>query len=204
MTSHSLLNGTGFLLMLKRLVSKRTFDDIDRQLEQLGTEFPLFDHPPLTADYPGAESLEPLGIRAYQMQIMSCNQDKMTLGATLMKLGFTPTSSTPEITSYSNAKGEKLMLRMQTECNGTLFNLVTDSMELLIELDQCRIAPPAPWQAFPALDVKGLAALQGETAFWWSQYWTPYWSRLDKDERELYLNTNRATPDWKTFIEAHL
>ena len=203
MTLHPQLHGTGFLLLLKRLVSKRTFEDIDRQLEQLGTEFPLFDHPPLNIDQEGAESLEGLGIRAYQFQVMSCHQGKMGLGAALMKLGFTPVSSTPEQTLYRNEAGEKLMLRMQSEFGGVLLNLVTDSPALLASIHAQKIAPPAPWQAFPTVDVGCMDTLQGELAFWWSQHWTPYWSRLDENERLQYLQLNNVPAAWKDFLSLH-
>jgi hypothetical protein len=198
-----MLHGTGFLLLLKRLVSKRTFEEINQQLEQLGTEFPLFDHPPLCIEQDGAENLEPLGIRAYQLQVMSCHQGKMALGAALIKQGFTPVSSTPEQTLYRNDAGEKLLLRMQSEFGGVLLNLITDSGALLASIHAQKIAPPAPWQAFPSIDVSCMETLQGELAFWWSQYWTPYWSRLNDSERLQYLQLNNVPSAWEAFISPH-
>lgn len=127
MTAHtSPFSGNDQLQQLRRLIPKRHFEGLERHLELLSTEFPLFDHPPLVIDCPVAESLENLGIRAFQWQGLCAMPQRMALGSALMGEGFVAQSSTPEYTLYLNARQEKVLLRQETATGQTLVSLVSD------------------------------------------------------------------------------
>lgn len=122
----SLFHGNGQLQQLRRLIPRQHFTGLERHLELLASEFPLFDHPPLVIDSRAAESLENLGIRACQWQ-GSCNlPQRMALGSALIGEGFVAQSSTPEYTLYLNASGEKVLLRQEPMSGQTLLSLVSD------------------------------------------------------------------------------
>jgi len=122
----SLFQGNCQLQQLRRLIPRRHFEGLERHLELLSNEFPLFDHPPLLMECPVAETLENLGIRACQWQ-GSCNlPQRMALGSALMGEGFIAQSSTPEYTLYLNARGEKVLLRQEPMAGQTLLSLVSD------------------------------------------------------------------------------
>jgi hypothetical protein len=130
----SLFHGNGQLQQLRRLIPRQHFECLERHLELLSREFPLFDHPPLSIDCAVAETLENLGIRAFQWQ-GSCNlPQRMALGSALMGEGFMAQSSTPEYTLYLNARGEKVLLRQEPAAGQTLVSLVSDCPPLFAYL----------------------------------------------------------------------
>lgn len=127
MTAHtSPFHGNGQLQQLRRLIPRQHFEGLERHLELLSTEFPLFDHPPLVIHCTLAETLENLGIRAFQWQGICDMPQRMALGSALMGEGFMAQSSTPEYTLYLNTRGEKVLLRQETLAGQTLVSLVSD------------------------------------------------------------------------------
>ncbi|KTS94780.1 hypothetical protein SB11R_06630 [Pseudomonas oryzihabitans] len=122
----SLFQGNSQLQQLRRLLPRQHFEALERHLELLSSEFPLFDHPPLLIDCPVAESLDNLGIRACQWQGRCNLPQRMALGSALMGEGFIAQSSTPEYTLYLNARGEKVLLRQEPLSSQTLLSLVSD------------------------------------------------------------------------------
>ncbi|MDR6233001.1 hypothetical protein [Pseudomonas oryzihabitans] len=122
----SLFQGNSQLQQLRRLIPRQHFEGLERHLELLSREFPLFDHPPLLIDSPVAESLDNLGIRACQWQSNCDLPQRMALGSALMGEGFIAQSSTPEYTLYLNARGEKVLLRQEPMSDQTLLSLVSD------------------------------------------------------------------------------
>lgn len=130
----SLFHGNGQLQQLRRLIPRQQFECLERHLEMLATEFPLFDHPPLIIECPVAETLENLGIRAFQWQGVCDLPQRMALGSALMGEGFRAQSSTPEYTLYLNARAEKVLLRQETSAGQTLVSLVSDCPALFTYL----------------------------------------------------------------------
>ncbi|WP_295518216.1 hypothetical protein [uncultured Pseudomonas sp.] len=130
----SLFQGNGQLQQLRRLIPRKHFENLERHLELLAQEFPLFDHPPLVIDCPIAETLENLGIRAFQWQGTGDMPQRMALGSALMGEGFKAQSSTPEYTLYLNDRGEKVLLRQEPRGSRTLLSLVSDSTALFAYL----------------------------------------------------------------------
>lgn len=130
----SLFQGNGQLQQLRRLIPRKHFENLERHLELLAQEFPLFDHPPLVIDCPVAETLENLGIRAFQWQGTGDMPQRMALGSALMGEGFKAQSSTPEYTLYLNDRGEKVLLRQEPQGSRTLLSLVSDSTALFAYL----------------------------------------------------------------------
>ena len=59
----SLFHGNGQLQQLRRLIPRQHFECLERHLELLSREFPLFDHPPLSIDCAVAETLEAKRLR---------------------------------------------------------------------------------------------------------------------------------------------
>lgn len=130
----SLFQGNGQLQQLRRLIPRKHFENLERHLELLAQEFPLFDHPPLVIDCAVAETLENLGIRAFQWQGTGDMPQRMALGSALMGEGFKAQSSTPEYTLYLNDRGEKVLLRQEPQGSRTLLSLVSDSTALFAYL----------------------------------------------------------------------
>jgi len=58
---------------------------------------------------------------------------------------------------------------------------------------------PPPWQAFPDIAPQDLVAYlkQGLTEAWFDQRWRPFWSALDEQQREAYLQHWSASPAWR-------
>jgi hypothetical protein len=68
-------------------------------------------------------------------------------------------------------------------------------------LHQC----PPPWKAFPQLTPDGLAShlKQGVTDAWFDQQWRPFWSGLSVEQKNEYLESWRATAEWRDALAFH-
>jgi hypothetical protein len=62
---------------------------------------------------------------------------------------------------------------------------------------------PPPWQEFPAVEPQVLARYltQGETEWWFDEVWRPFWGALSSEQKELYLEHWKATPEWREAMQ---
>ncbi|MGS1073535.1 hypothetical protein [Burkholderia glumae] len=83
---------------------------------------------------------------------------------------------------------------------GVVVAVVSDDAEVFHRIAERRFSPPPPWAVFPHLDPLGLGALQGDVAYWWRQFWSPFWNSLSPTERDTYLTSNNASADWADYV----
>ncbi|KAB8037861.1 hypothetical protein GCL60_11850 [Silvanigrella paludirubra] len=163
----------------------------------------LSNHNYKSNNYPYPFYMEEKKIFAYNLYfICTCERKIDILNTILLNFKIDQTNE------YRQAKGkndsnESIHFSIVSGFNGYLFQIVTNSIKLLNELDILKIEPPPPWISFPEIDPDSLGSLQGSIDYWWYVYWTPFWEKLTPQEKQDYYKIKNATPEWIECIEIH-
>lgn len=151
--------------------------------------------------YPVVQDLAEAGIRAFFAQFQVCESDVAPL-VQATTLGYEPAGGA----AYSKASGGEhfhIHLSQAPKFSGVVVAVVSDDAEVFHHIAECGFSPPPPWTVFPNLNPLGLGALQGDVAYWWRQFWSPYWNSLSPVERDTYLTSNSASADWADCVRLH-
>lgn len=151
--------------------------------------------------YPVVQDLAEARIGAFFAQFQVCESDVTPLVQAATR-GYEPAGGA----AYSKA-GEgahfHIHLSQAPKFAGVVVSLVSDDAEVFRRIAEGRFSPPPPWAVFPRLDPLGLGALQGDVAYWWRQFWSPFWNSLAPTERDTYLVSNNASADWADCLRLH-
>lgn len=152
--------------------------------------------------FPIKDSLVGQGIYAYRLQFMvsEANADRLILLilSTFDGVG----NNTFQEGSFKNNKGESIHFSVRSEFNGAVIEMVTNSIPLLKAIDLLNLTPLPPWMVFPNIDPTALGALQGDVAYWWTWFWSPFWDNASNEEKEKYLLNNNGSTEWIEAIRA--
>ncbi|WP_244138119.1 hypothetical protein [Burkholderia vietnamiensis] len=142
-----------------------------------------------------------MGIRAFFAQFQVRESDAALLVQVATR-GYEPAGGA----AYSKVAGGAhfhIHLSWAPKFAGVVVSLVSDDAEVFHHIAEGRFSPPPPWTVFPHLDPLGLGALQGDVAYWWRQFWSPFWNSLSPVERDTYLTSNSASADWADCVRLH-
>lgn len=151
--------------------------------------------------YPAVHDLADAGIKAFfaQFQVRESDADQLVQAATR---------------GYERADGDAysrvgedghfhIHLTRAPKFAGVVVSIVSDDVEVFHHIAECGFSPPPPWTVFPHLDPLGLGALQGDVAYWWRQFWSPFWNSLGPAERDACLLSNNASASWADCVRLH-
>jgi hypothetical protein len=82
-------------------------------------------------------------------------------------------------------------------------SLVVESGEFARQLDEQNRQgePPPPWVAFPGKRPSANAWQRPDGGAWWfCDFWLPFWDSLLPGERAAYLDRHRAPEPWHSFL----
>ncbi|ARK80142.1 hypothetical protein BOC40_06685 [Burkholderia pseudomallei] len=151
--------------------------------------------------YPAVQNLAEVGINAFFAQFQVRESDAAPL-AQAATHGYEPAGGA----AYSKVTGGahfRIHLSRTPKFAGVVVSLVSDDVEVFHRIAEHRIPPPAPWTVFTHLDPLELGPLQGDVAYWWRQFWRPFWNSLSATERGVYLISNNASADWAACVRFH-
>lgn len=151
--------------------------------------------------YPVVQDLAEAGIRAFFAQFQVRESDAALLVQVATR-GYEPAGGA----AYSKVAGGAhfhIHLSRAPKFAGVVVSLVSDDAEVFHHIAEGRFSPPPPWTVFPHLDPLGLGALQGDVAYWWRQFWSPFWNSLSPIERDTYLVSNNTSADWADCVRLH-
>ncbi|TPG55430.1 hypothetical protein [Ewingella americana] len=84
-----------------------------------------------------------------------------------------------------------------------VIDIITNNNDLIKDLCNENLEPPAPHVVFPDGDFEALGSLQGEMELWWNVYWLPFWTSLSEEEKEKYLERNKISSELREFLILH-
>lgn len=151
--------------------------------------------------YPVVQDLAEAGIKAFFAQFQVCESDAAPLVQAATR-GYESAGGA----AYSKVGGGAhfhIHLSQAPKFSGVVVAVVSDDAEVFQHIAECGFSPPPPWAVFPHLDPVGLGALQGDVAYWWRQFWSPFWNGLTPAERDTYLASNNASADWADCVRLH-
>lgn len=174
-----------------------------KELENTYLSSILSSHVYSSKNYPFPFFLKEKNIYAYNLYFMSTIEKKEAILDVILT-----NFNVQETNEYRQAKGindlnESIHFSISPEFNGYSFQIVTNSLVFLEQLDLLKIEPPPPWIVFPEIDPDTLGSLQGSIDYWWYVYWTPFWQKLSTQEKQEYYNINNASPEWIECIDIH-
>lgn len=151
--------------------------------------------------YPPVQNLAEAGINAFFAQFQTRESDAAPVVQAATR-GYEPAGGAV----YSKVAGGAqfhIHLSRAPRFAGVVVSLVSDDAGVFHRIAEHTFSPPPPWVVFPHLDPLGLGPLQGDVAYWWHRFWSPYWNSLTPTERDAYLTSNNASADWADCVRLH-
>ncbi|AMC35240.1 hypothetical protein [Janthinobacterium sp. B9-8] len=152
--------------------------------------------------FPIKDSLVDQGVYAYRLQFMTSEANANVLIFLLASTFNGVKNNTFQEGYFKNDKGESINFSVRSEFNGAVIEMITNSIPLLKVIDLLNLTPLPPWVVFPHIGPTALGALQGDVAYWWTWFWSPFWDNASNEEQEKYLLNNNGSTEWIEAIRA--
>lgn len=172
----------------------------------------LFPHPTrvqqadLPNAYPQKSSLEPAKIHAVYTAILIVQSDFKNF-MTLVERHFFPEAhrqfeGVAVVQNKSSVGDERLCFQVTEEFGGYAVRLVTDSTDILNDIDQSRFAPPPPWLAFHDYNPAWWGgSMQGAPEYYDDRYFSPFFRCLNTEQKNAYCIRFGASTEWVKALE---
>ncbi|MFJ7793748.1 hypothetical protein [Pseudomonas sp. NPDC096950] len=169
----------------------------------------VFDKPltDFMTTYPQAASLENSGIPAYYSSFLIDNEDAGIFWA-LVESNFSYETEKrfnhlPVQQYANNPKNQHLVCFTSNDAfNSTTVRLVTNSVDFLDIIHRERFAVPPPWIAFEGYNPSWWGGnMQGANGYYNDSYFLPFFTGLNKAQKNAYFTKYGATDAWIDSLE---
>lgn len=156
--------------------------------------------------HPKIDSLAAVGIHAFYVSQLI---DKREVECFLNRVNSYFTLETKRMfhdTAVVQCKGrkenERLCYLIAEEFENSVIKLVTDSTTFLNSLGECNFSVPPPWIAFKDYNPKWWGGnMQGAQGYYDDNFFSPYFTNLNREQRAKYYVKYDASQDWKNALE---